>query len=236
MGGEVGVDSEQGHGSRFWVTLPVATLRTQRGPNPLGAGKRILVVDDLRVCREGLATKLNLFSFEAVAVSSVDEAWQRLSSGEAFDLVIADELMPGKGGLDLLDEHARRSPHRTPALRAALAVRLRSCRGGRPALPAGCDRPKTHPCAEAREAPRQGALGRHAALGERRRRGPGGGAVARPSHPPGRGPSRQSARRAAAAAENGRGGDHRQQRRRGPRAARRGSPSSMRCSWTVRCR
>ncbi len=102
MGGEVGVASEQDHGSRFWVALPVATLRSQRGPSPLGAGKRILVVDDLCVCREGLATKLSLFSFEAVGVSSVDEAWQRLSSGEAFDLVIADELMPGKGGLDLL--------------------------------------------------------------------------------------------------------------------------------------
>ena len=62
----------------------------------------MLVVDDLEVCRKGLATKLKLFSFEPVAVASVDEALARLEAGEAFDIVLADELMPGKGGLELL--------------------------------------------------------------------------------------------------------------------------------------
>jgi len=68
----------------------------------MGEGKHILVVDDLEVCRRGLATKLGLYSFEAVTVASVDEALARLASGEEFDLVLADEFMPEKGGLELL--------------------------------------------------------------------------------------------------------------------------------------
>ena len=86
------------------------------------------MVDDLAVCREGLATKLGLFSFDAVTVGSVDEALERLASDEAFDLVLADELMPVKGGLDLLAALRSDPRHATPAVRPAVAVRRRPCR------------------------------------------------------------------------------------------------------------
>jgi two-component system, sensor histidine kinase and response regulator len=102
MGGEVSVESEVGNGSKFCVTLPASSPRDQGGPSPLGAGRRVLVVDDLAVSRASMVTKLELFSFEPVTVASVDEALERLATGEHFDCVVSDELMPIKGGLDLL--------------------------------------------------------------------------------------------------------------------------------------
>jgi PAS domain S-box-containing protein len=102
MGGDVRVESEVGKGSKFSVTLPGSSPRDQRGPSPLGGGRKVLLVDDLEASRSSLVTKLKLFSFEPIAVASVEEALARLAGGERIDCVVADELMPVKGGLDLL--------------------------------------------------------------------------------------------------------------------------------------
>jgi CheY-like chemotaxis protein/HPt (histidine-containing phosphotransfer) domain-containing protein len=72
--------------------------------DPVGLGRRILIVDDLPLSSRSLARKLQLARFETVAVGSVDEALERLAQGPRFDLVLADELMPMKGGLDLLGQ------------------------------------------------------------------------------------------------------------------------------------
>jgi two-component system, sensor histidine kinase and response regulator len=102
MGGTVGVRSEPGRGSSFWVSISAGALQKQPYREPVGLLRRILIVDDLAESRHSLAKKLQLSRFETVAVSSVDEALERLAQDVAFDLVLADELMPVKGGLDLL--------------------------------------------------------------------------------------------------------------------------------------
>ena len=102
MGGEVGVRSEPGRGSTFWVTTPLDAQAEQPVTSLMGGGKKILVVDDIPAGRQALAFKLAFFNFEAVTVAGVDEALEYLDRGAAVDLVLADELMPRRGGLDLL--------------------------------------------------------------------------------------------------------------------------------------
>jgi CheY-like chemotaxis protein/HPt (histidine-containing phosphotransfer) domain-containing protein len=89
-------------------------VKDQPARVPIGSGRKVLIVDDVRAARESLASKLKLYSFETVSVGSVDEALEHLSQG-GFDLVLADELMPERGGLDLLslmrsDERHYRTP------------------------------------------------------------------------------------------------------------------------------
>jgi PAS domain S-box-containing protein len=102
MGGAVGVRSEPGRGSSFWVTVSVDALQKKPYREPVGLFRRILVVDDIPASRHSLAKKLQLSRFDTVAVGGVDEALEQLANDAAFDLVLADELMPVKGGLDLL--------------------------------------------------------------------------------------------------------------------------------------
>jgi PAS domain S-box-containing protein len=101
MGGEAGVRSEPGSGSTFWVTLKVDGVREAQR-EPVGLGRRILIVDDLPVSRHSFARKLEAARFDTVSVGGVNEALEQMAKDASFDLVLADELMPMKGGLDLL--------------------------------------------------------------------------------------------------------------------------------------
>jgi PAS domain S-box-containing protein len=102
MGGEVGVRSETGQGSTFWVTVNVDAVPQQPKQGTLGLGRKVLIVDDIPAARESLTMKLKLFGFDTVPTGSVDEALQQLAKDPAINVVLADELMPVRSGLDLL--------------------------------------------------------------------------------------------------------------------------------------
>jgi signal transduction histidine kinase/CheY-like chemotaxis protein len=101
MAGQVGVSSDLGIGSTFWATLDLEVTGDQPHTVPIGRGHRILLVDDIDLSRESVRDKLSTFGFESVAVAGVAEALHALDQ-DVYSLVLADELMPVRGGRELL--------------------------------------------------------------------------------------------------------------------------------------
>jgi two-component system response regulator AtoC len=70
----------------------------------------ILLAEDDESTRDYLATLLASRSYEVWAVESGEQALARLDSGAAPDLVLLDLIMPGMGGLEILDLIRRSRP------------------------------------------------------------------------------------------------------------------------------
>ena len=104
MGGEIGVDSRPGGGSRFWfrIAAPLASLSDNRqGPSaieqPMLAGVRVLVADDHPTNRE--LARLFLAGFGAVVFEAADgEEAVQLAADADFDVILLDVRMPKLDG------------------------------------------------------------------------------------------------------------------------------------------
>jgi DNA-binding NtrC family response regulator len=70
---------------------------------------KLLVVDDEKNIREGLAAALKMDGYEVETAQDGDAAWKRFGSGD-IDLVITDLRMPGLSGEELLERIETGSP------------------------------------------------------------------------------------------------------------------------------
>lgn len=107
MGGSIDVDSIEGEGSTFWITLPLRPVKSLEGetaPDALAVEsqhaqpRRILFVDDHDVNRELGAILLSSLGHEVVLASDGAEAIA-FAERESFDIVFMDVQMPGLDGL-----------------------------------------------------------------------------------------------------------------------------------------
>jgi CheY-like chemotaxis protein/anti-sigma regulatory factor (Ser/Thr protein kinase)/HPt (histidine-containing phosphotransfer) domain-containing protein len=97
MGGKMGVESQLGVGSRFWVRLPLPagsspSVERQRGVLRLPP-LRILVADDVAQNVELLQLRLSKLGHEVVTASNGEEACQQVLA-RSFDVVLMDVQMP----------------------------------------------------------------------------------------------------------------------------------------------
>jgi DNA-binding NtrC family response regulator len=70
---------------------------------------KLLVVDDEKNIREGLAASLEMDGYEVETAADGDEGWRRFQKGDS-DLVITDLRMPGLNGEELLKRISAETP------------------------------------------------------------------------------------------------------------------------------
>lgn len=108
LGGCLGMQSEEGVGSRFWFEVPLRVASESAAEDPTDfhlTGRRVLIVDDNGRYRSLLQTYATELGMVAVTAASVEEALRTVrrseAAGEPFHVVLADYALHEETGLDL---------------------------------------------------------------------------------------------------------------------------------------
>jgi PAS domain S-box-containing protein len=157
MGGEAGVDSEVGRGSRFWFRIRTARVATERPAAPAadtGAQSdaaaqfcgRVLVVEDDPGNRKVVEIMLRKLGLDTVVAADGQHALDALAGGEAADLILMDVQMPRLDGYATTEAIRRREEETGAPRRPIIALTANAfAEDRRRCLAAGMDGVLTKP-------------------------------------------------------------------------------------------
>jgi signal transduction histidine kinase/CheY-like chemotaxis protein/HPt (histidine-containing phosphotransfer) domain-containing protein len=154
MGGEIGVDDRSGGGSTFWVQIALddaaAAPARRAKPRDNLRGVRILVVDDIELNRSIFARQLEA---DGAVVAEAEGGLECLAalkqaqeSGQPFDIVLLDHMMPGLAGDDVAERIRADASLRQPriVLASSIGVPLSTDRAASAGIDAFLTKPVRH--------------------------------------------------------------------------------------------
>jgi CheY-like chemotaxis protein len=114
-GGHVKIYSEEGHGTTLKLYLPPALGQVEvvtATAAPISGGtETIMVVEDDGLVRNFVISQLHSLGYKTIAAADGRAALAQVDSGEPFDLLFTDVVMPGgMSGRELADAMGKRRP------------------------------------------------------------------------------------------------------------------------------
>ena len=106
MSGKIWVESVEGRGSAFHVTVPLQAAPPPKPlvPNPVLRGKSLLVVTAHPGVRHGIQNLAEGWGMQVTPAGSGTEAMKKARAGQVFDVILIEENLPDQPGKNLVQE------------------------------------------------------------------------------------------------------------------------------------